>query len=65
MIKNQQPNRRIYLVGFSLDASILPNYLGQEGENSQIEGSCVIAAPWDLNICYHSLHSTWLLRFNE
>lgn len=58
----EDPNnrRRIYLAGFSLGASILANYLGQEGANTckpetRVDGAVIVANPWDL------LHSNQFL----
>lgn len=62
ILHKEQPGRRIYLVGFSLGASILANYLGQQGDlaNSdpanKIDGAVIVANPWDLN------HSNQFLR---
>ncbi|RLV93368.1 putative esterase [Spathaspora sp. JA1] len=43
------PNKRVYLMGFSLGGAILANYLGQEGDSisSQIKGACILGTPWD------------------
>ncbi|KAK6464730.1 Alpha/Beta hydrolase protein [Scheffersomyces coipomensis] len=48
-IKPKFPNKRIYLIGFSLGGAILANYLGQEGSNvyPMIKGSCIVGTPWD------------------
>lgn len=42
------PNKRIYLIGYSLGGSILANYLGQEYDSipKNIKGSIVVASPW-------------------
>lgn len=52
----EDPNnrRRIYIVGFSLGASILSNFLGQQGfetskPESRVDAAVVVANPWDLN----------------
>lgn len=59
----EDPNnrRRIYLVGYSLGASILANYLGQQGfetsePESRVDAAMVVANPWDL------LHSNQFLN---
>lgn len=48
-----QPSRPIFLVGYSLGASILANYLGQEGKHipQQVKGTVVVSNPWDLLLC--------------
>ncbi|CCF56616.1 hypothetical protein KAFR_0B03200 [Kazachstania africana CBS 2517] len=42
------PNRKFYMMGFSLGASILTNYIGEEGARSDIECCIVLGNPWDL-----------------
>jgi predicted alpha/beta-fold hydrolase len=61
-VKATQPNRKLYLVGYSLGASILANYLGQEGEDIQVDGACCVANPWDLSVSGYGLHNTWMGR---
>ncbi|KAI5966570.1 uncharacterized protein KGF55_000879 [Candida pseudojiufengensis] len=48
-ITKKWPNKRIYLMGFSLGGAILANYLGQESNsiNSQIKGAAMFGTPWD------------------
>ncbi|KAI5953516.1 hypothetical protein KGF54_002888 [Candida jiufengensis] len=48
-ITKKYPNKRIYLMGFSLGGAILANYLGQEGNSvkSQIKGAAMFGTPWD------------------
>ena len=60
LIKKTQPNRRLYLMGFSLGASVLANYLGQERENVQVDAAVCLANPWDLNDGSIALHETFL-----
>ncbi len=62
MIHEAYPNRPIYAMGFSLGASILANYLGQEGDNSLIKAAAVLADPWDLNISSTVLHQSLIGR---
>lgn len=69
LLRKEQPeNRRIYLIGFSLGASILANYLGQEGEllntpESRVDAAMVVANPWDLNISSQVLSTSVLGRY--
>ncbi|RCK54642.1 hypothetical protein Cantr_04258 [Candida viswanathii] len=56
VVTKRWPNKKVYLMGFSLGAAICSNYLGQEGEHvpDQIKGSIVIACPWDfVESSYH------------
>ncbi|CAN6647800.1 monoacylglycerol lipase [Trichomonascus vanleenenianus] len=62
LIRAQQPNRKIYLVGYSLGAAILANYLGQEGEEVAVDAACVVAAPWDFVQSYYALQSSYIGR---
>lgn len=61
-LRERYPNRRFYMVGFSLGASILANYLGQEGDKVDIEAACVVANPWDLCASFYSLKASWIGR---
>ncbi|KAA8913558.1 hypothetical protein TRICI_003162 [Trichomonascus ciferrii] len=47
LVHKEQPNRRIYLIGFSLGAAIAANYLGQEGEDTAVTAAALLACPWD------------------
>ncbi|KAG5421657.1 hypothetical protein I9W82_000749 [Candida metapsilosis] len=48
-VTKKWPNKRIYLMGFSLGGAIIANYLGQEGDAipKQIKGSALFGTPWD------------------
>lgn len=61
-VRTTQPNRKIYLVGYSLGASILANYLGQEGNEIDVDGACCVANPWDLHISGLALHQSFMGR---
>lgn len=43
------PNKRIFLIGFSLGGAICANYLGQETDlvYHNIKGSAIMGCPWD------------------
>jgi predicted alpha/beta-fold hydrolase len=56
--KKQWPERRLFAMGFSLGANILANYLGEEGENCQIESAILIGNPWNLDVSNAMLCST-------
>lgn len=56
VVAKRWPNKKVYLMGYSLGAAICANYLGQEGEHvsKQIKGATVIACPWDfVESSYH------------
>lgn len=61
-LKSIQPERKIYLVGISLGASVLTNYLGQEGENSKVELGIGISVPWDMILSWQHLDSSMIGR---
>lgn len=47
-LNKQFPNRSLYLMGFSLGASIVTNYIGEENTDSVIKCTMVMGTPWDL-----------------
>ncbi|KAL3241278.1 putative carboxylic ester hydrolase RNJ42_03370 [Nakaseomyces bracarensis] len=47
-LRSMYPNRKFYMIGFSLGASILTNYLGEEGDKSDIEMAIAFGTPFDL-----------------
>lgn len=56
LLRKENPaGRKIYLVGFSLGAAILSNYLGQQGETAlldeseKVDAAVIVANPWDLS----------------
>ncbi|ODV59402.1 alpha/beta-hydrolase [Ascoidea rubescens DSM 1968] len=57
-LKKIYPNKPLYGIGFSLGASMLANYLGQESEESKFTAACVLCNPWDMyqSSCY--MHSS-------
>lgn len=66
ILHKEQPGRRLYLVGFSLGASILANYLGQQGSLAtndalnRVEGAIIVANPWDLNHSNQYLNTSFM-----
>ncbi|CCD27297.1 putative carboxylic ester hydrolase NDAI_0K01060 [Naumovozyma dairenensis CBS 421] len=55
-LRDMYPNRKFYMVGFSLGATILVNYLGEEGDKSDIECAVALGNPWDM------VHSTFFVN---
>ncbi|KAL3651536.1 hypothetical protein CASFOL_004538 [Castilleja foliolosa] len=47
----QYPEAPLFVVGTSIGANILVNYLGEEGVNAPIIGAAAICSTWDLLIC--------------
>ncbi|KAI9660286.1 MAG: hypothetical protein M1829_006488 [Trizodia sp. TS-e1964] len=54
------PNRPLFGIGFSLGASILTNYVGEEGSNCLLNAAVVCSNPWDLSVGSVALQRTWL-----
>ena len=54
------PNRTFYMVGFSLGASILSNYIGEQGDRiaDRVRCAVVFGNPWDLLGSWEALTST-------
>ncbi|GEQ71119.1 hypothetical protein JCM33374_g4800 [Metschnikowia sp. JCM 33374] len=48
-ISKKWPNKKLFLIGFSLGGSIISNYLGQEGSEvyQNIKGAAIMGSPWD------------------
>lgn len=62
LVHKEQPGRKIFLVGYSLGAAILANYIGQEGEDSVIAGAVCVGNPWDLCQSSYFLNGHFLGR---
>ncbi|KAF3994083.1 hypothetical protein FT663_00103 [Candidozyma haemuli var. vulneris] len=61
-IRKIWPEKKIFLIGFSLGGAILANYLGQEGKDvyHNIKGAAVVGAPWDFQVASHTLVETYV-----
>lgn len=57
-LRSRFPNRKLYMVGFSLGASIMSNYIGEEGDRSQIECAVALGNPWDLSHSSYYINNT-------
>lgn len=56
------PNRPFYGVGFSLGASILSNYIGQESGDCEFQACAVLGNPWDLAESSYTIHRSLVGR---
>ncbi|KAL4926470.1 putative hydrolase, alpha/beta fold family [Aspergillus undulatus] len=54
------PNRPLFGIGFSLGASILANYLGEEGDACQLKAAILCASPWNLELSNVALQSSFM-----
>lgn len=61
-VKNRWPNKKIFLIGFSLGGSIVANYIGQEKDNiyKNIKGAFVMGSPWDFSDSSYFLRESLL-----
>lgn len=61
-IRPNWPNKRIYLIGFSLGGAICANYLGQEADDvyHNIKGGAIMGSPWDFPDSSIALQSSLL-----
>lgn len=57
-LRSRYPNRKLYMVGFSLGASVMSNYIGEEGNNSQIKCAVALGNPWDLTHSSYYINNT-------
>ena len=54
------PNRPLFGIGFSLGASMLTNYLGEEGSSCPLKAAMVLSNPWNLEVGSLALQRTFL-----
>lgn len=61
-ISKKWPNKKIFLIGFSLGGSITANYLGQEGSDvyKNIKGAAIMGSPWDFPLSSITLVDSFL-----
>lgn len=59
-LRARYPNRTFYIVGFSLGASILTNYLAEQGQNSDIALAVALGTPFDLQESSNHMMGTLL-----
>ncbi|KAL6927711.1 hypothetical protein ACO0SA_004334 [Hanseniaspora valbyensis] len=51
----ENPDRSIYMIGFSFGATILSNYLGEEGEKCPVRSAVTVCNPWDMIYSYEKM----------
>ncbi|CCH60623.1 hypothetical protein TBLA_0D01150 [Henningerozyma blattae CBS 6284] len=57
-LRELYPNRPFYMIGFSLGASMLANYLGEESSKSDIKCAVVMGNPWNLSRSSYYINNT-------
>lgn len=62
LLKKLYPNRPLFAVGFSFGATILANYLGEEGEKSEFSAAATLSNPWDMVDSSYRFPSRYLSR---
>ncbi len=62
-IRQQAPNSRVVMVGYSLGANIVVKWLAQTDQNLDgLAGAVTVSNPWDLQACCEHLESNWAGR---
>lgn len=56
------PNRPLFGAGFSLGGNIMLNYLGEEGEQCELQAAIVFSAVWNNEVAAKGLGRTWWHR---
>lgn len=61
-IRQKWPNKKIFLIGFSLGGAITANYLGQERSDvyKNIKGAAIMGSPWDFPLSSITLVDSFL-----
>ncbi|CAH00427.1 putative carboxylic ester hydrolase [Kluyveromyces lactis] len=62
-LRNKFPNRKFFLCGVSLGASMTANYLGQESDQSDVELGVVLGNPWDLTASSYHLERNLIGKY--
>lgn len=58
----RDPNRKIYAVGFSFGATMLANYIGEEGDTCLLSGATLLCNPWDLVLSANKMKTDFWAR---
>lgn len=61
-VKRRWPNKKVFLIGFSLGGAIAANYVGQEKDDiyHQIKGAFIMGSPWDFSDSSYVLRESLL-----
>jgi predicted alpha/beta-fold hydrolase len=53
-VSSRYPESILLGVGFSLGASVLARYMGEEGDRCLLSGGIVLGCPWDIPAMSHT-----------
>lgn len=53
-IHSRYPQSPLFGVGFSLGASVLARYMGEQGEGCLLTAGCVMGCPWNIPAMSHT-----------
>lgn len=61
-VRKLWPNKKIFLIGFSLGGSIIANFLGQEGLDAyeNIKAAAIMGSPWDYPQSSRAMNRSYL-----
>lgn len=62
VLRKEYPNRPFFGAGFSFGATILGNYLGEEGDKSEYVATALLSNPWDMVDSCYRLKGRYLSR---
>ncbi|EJS44777.1 eht1p [Saccharomyces arboricola H-6] len=57
--KQKYPDRKLYAIGCSFGATMLVNYLGEEGDKSPLSAAVTLCNPWDLLLSAIRMTEDW------
>lgn len=61
-LRKAYPNRPFYGVGFSFGATIIANYLGEEGSQSEFVATATLSNPWDMTDSAYRIGGRFISR---
>lgn len=59
MIVTRHQGRKIYAIGCSFGATMLANYLGEDGDKTPVTAACTVCNPWDMVLSGDKMNSDW------
>ncbi|KAH3679495.1 hypothetical protein WICMUC_000940 [Wickerhamomyces mucosus] len=62
LLRTSYPNRPFYAIGSSFGATILSNFLGEEGDKSDFVAAATLSNPWDMTDSTYRISSSFISR---